>query len=521
MHAAITGDVDTESAQQALGRLAPCTPSLAGEYERLRAVSWKPASLFGGLASNARRWRSKRAMLEQLCARHDVVLLQETRGKEADMLTLPSGFVWMGSFFRASDLDATSRAGGVVLGIRLIVPGARAACMVEVSRGRCFATRIHHGSGSLCLINVHLDPSMSPSGKHSFLRSFRNYVDSGDPTPTFAGGDWNFLATDEVRLDVERGERRDGTRIATAFDAMCVDFTECAQEQHTFSRVFDDGANAVYSRIDRWYCNLDLQAMGRVVISVSVIGSLLSANRASDHLPVSVVWVPRSRRARRRPIAKETVTHEVSLSILAGMTDDLDCTRNLARRYDALVKCAHRAARIAQKSVVQHAPDDPRLLAEAALRMYVALRDGVGSVVQDLVAAVPRLMRCRCDETGTWDPKALLRMHRARLEESICHDMAVLERAKVPERHKASARGQLRRQHVAVRSVRRRVAMDSLYDDDGGEALTIVEAAGAALSAYWRPVFNWGECDLEVVQTFLDFVQPAGGRFQGICEGSS
>lgn len=228
---------------------------------------------------------------------------------------------------------------------------------------------------------------------------------------------------------------------------------------------------------------------------------------------VYVVWAPRARRARRRPLAKASVSHEVFLEVLRDMTDTLSCTRSPSRRYEALVHCAHRAARVARRSVLQHAADDHRLLAEAALRLYVAPRDGHEGDVQDLNEVVPRLLRYRSTDDGGWDHKALFRMHRLRLEESMCHDMAVLERSKMPERHKASARGQLRRQHAAVRAVRRRVEMDALYDDDG-VALTTAGSAGAALSAYWSPVFNCEYRENSNMQQFLDYVQPVGESFQ-------
>lgn len=91
--------------------------------------------------------------------------------------------------------------------------------------------------------------------------------------------------------------------------------------------------------------------------------------------------------------------------------------------------------------------------------------------------------------------------------------MAELERSKVPERQKAAARGQLRRQHAAVRAVRRRNPMDALYND-AGEALHTAEAAGAALAEYWTPVFNRSGGDEELQREFLDFVQPVGQDFR-------
>lgn len=267
-------------------------PPLADAFGRVRAVSWNSVGLFGGLASNPRRWRAKRGMVEKLCSDHDIVLFQETRGKSADVLTLPSGFFWTGSFFRASDFDASSRAGGVVVGVRRAMGGAMTARTIEISRGRCIVVQLRDWCAALHIINVHLDPAMATGARINFLHSIRDFISNGVARPTFVGGDWICLVHDESRLDIERGERRDNSRVSAAFDAMFGDMTECAQENYTFSRVFSVGENAVYSRLDRWYTNLDPQALGRVVMSVAVVGLLLVECRPSDHLLVSVFVCP-------------------------------------------------------------------------------------------------------------------------------------------------------------------------------------------------------------------------------------
>lgn len=46
---------------------------------------------------------------------------------------------------------------------------------------------------------------------------------------------------------------------------------------------------------------------------------------------------------------------------------------------------------------------------------------GANGDVQDLTEVVPGLLQYRSADDGGWDHKALLRMHRLRLEESICH----------------------------------------------------------------------------------------------------
>lgn len=56
--------------------------------------------------------------------------------------------------------------------------------------------------------------------------------------------------------------------------------------------------------------------------------------------------------------------------------------------------------------------------------------------------------------------------------------------------------------------------MDALYD--GGEALTTVESAGAALVAYWIPVFNCGHGEEESARQFDDYAHPVGETFRWI-----
>lgn len=117
--------------------------------------------------------------------------------------------------------------------------------------------RLRADSGSVDFVNVHLDPSLTTAARHCVLRSVRSYIGYGDPVPTVAGGHWFFLAIDDSRLDIAEGERRDGSRIAAAFDSLFSVVAECYQEQHRFSIVFSEGCHSVYSRIDRWYFNLD------------------------------------------------------------------------------------------------------------------------------------------------------------------------------------------------------------------------------------------------------------------------
>lgn len=102
--------------------------------------------------------------------------------------------------------------------------------------------------------------------------------------------------------------------------------------------------------------------------------------------------------------------------MLRKLTEHLHCSSRPARRYEALASAAHRAARVARRSLLQHGADDPC----AALRLCVGLCGGDAHGVQGISQAVPRLLRCRGDD-GVWDGGAVLRMHRLRLDETACH----------------------------------------------------------------------------------------------------
>lgn len=101
-------------------------------------------------------------------------------------MSLPAGFVWGVFFFRAGALDATSRAGGVVVAVHRSIVGA--ADVVEVSRGRRMALRLRHGEAEIDMV-----------------RNIRECADMGDARPVMRKVDWNFLAADDCRIALERG----------------------------------------------------------------------------------------------------------------------------------------------------------------------------------------------------------------------------------------------------------------------------------------------------------------------------
>lgn len=215
-----------------------CTPSVNVVVGRLRAVSWNTAPLFGGMSSGPRRSHSKRRMVESSFVAHALVLLQETRGKTVGMVALPCDSVWMCPLpcERLRHFVARGRGG--------VVHPAQ-DCRVDWC---CHGRDLGHGDESMDLINIHLGQGMGLGARVYFLHSVREFFSEGEARTTSLGRGWNFLATVEHRLDLERGERREGSRTLAAFEAMFGDLTECAQSQHAFSQGFEGGANVVYSR---------------------------------------------------------------------------------------------------------------------------------------------------------------------------------------------------------------------------------------------------------------------------------
>lgn len=209
----------------------------------------------------------------------------------------------------------------------------------------------------------------------------------------------------------------------------------------------------MYSRLDSWCTNMGPQAIGRFTMSVSVIGPLLTEHRPSDHLPGC---------ARHSPLTKCMVRHDVFLD-MRGMSDMLSCTRNLEQRHVAWVDSAHRATRAAQQSILQRSANGPRLLAEAALRLYVPLRDA--NHAPSVILSRPPLAFCGAART--------IRV----LRTTGCASKG----ASATRCRRSSAAKFQRGQHAVVHAGRRWVPMDARCSD-ASEALLTPAAAGAALS---------------------------------------
>lgn len=381
----------------------------------ISAVTWNSASALGGFGSDPRRHRLKHLAIERMCNRNDVVTLQESRGQAADLDYLPSSHVWRGTFFRTDDFASSSRAGGVVIGVSRQMLRDGVLTSVEVDRGRCLAVHLAFARGAVEVVSVHLDPALGRRAKEQFLGKIRAHVDYLSPHAVLLGGDWNFLASGDVRLDTMRGESREATNIASFFGEKISDFVELSQAQFTFGRLYGDGQRSSFSRIDRWYANFDPDRMGKVLASVAVEGSLTDRQRPSDHLPLRLVLSHRrGRRARRLAVpdevARSPVFQAAYLRTIAGWSAE-QIVRDGFRR---VLEAARDVARTTARQLLRDDMAGPRVLAEAALRVYVAVRDGDVEEAERMTLVKPRLRRLR--GRGGWDPQLILEFYRAQME---------------------------------------------------------------------------------------------------------
>lgn len=267
------------------------------------------------------RWRRKRREMESLTTSCDVVLVQESRGAEADLHFLPASHHYFNSMQPVALGAFSAREGGVVIGLRKsIFAKAESVELTVLSPGRIIALRMVSGGEVLIVVNVHMDPALGVRARSQLLRAIRRYLDSHAGEPAFLGGNWNFIHMDDMRLRDGAEEVRPGRAESEAFDGMFQDFGEIHQPLMTFARGAA-GPKTIQSRIDRWYCNVSELDLAQWFISVTVRGSLQARDQPSDHLAVVLNIMPLHFAARSPRLHRDLVENEVFLAALGRHRD--------------------------------------------------------------------------------------------------------------------------------------------------------------------------------------------------------
>lgn len=231
-------------------------------------------------------------------------------------------------------------------------------------------------------------------------------------------------------------------------------------------------------------------------------GALHSADRPSDHLPLSVkVSARRDRSARLPRLAAELVRTTAFRACMARLSAGLGRGGDLIERYDAVVEVAHSAARAARS--VLFAPDlsEPALLAEAA--MWV--RGGT-----HMRARLPQRFREWREFGGMAAAARRTFFGYIALALPVLVRTAEIEKRTLPEHDRRARLSQMRRHHATIRRMRRRQVAASWYSDDG-EPLHTPADIGDALGAYWGDVYQETHHDSDDAEDFLRFVQVCDG----------
>ena len=183
------------------------------------------------------------------------VFLQEVRGKAGDRSSLEQ---LLPNFHFEFSHGEHRLAGGVAIGVRKeILLKSLPMETIEIVAGRCMLCKLRFGDATLALVNVHLEVFRTQhSCPTAFLRCLRGRLAQLPPCLRILGGDWNFIAEDDHRLDPRTGTLQAGSdSVASSFAAMFSDLAEVATERFTFQMV-TEGRVSKLSRIDRWYTNL-------------------------------------------------------------------------------------------------------------------------------------------------------------------------------------------------------------------------------------------------------------------------
>lgn len=339
-------------------------PTLPLDILPIRAVTWNSSCLLGTLHMDYSRRQAKRSAVEELCRRHDVVCIQETRGAVGDLLMLPADFEWHGTFSPLDDASMGSRAGGTVVGRRRAFRERfDDRWIIEVVRGRSIALELALSSRpALQVVSVHTPPHSCGFGIRWFFAALRNALrlSTPRPTPTLLLGDWNFTSEQADRMRTTVGDMHLPAAASEAFHSVFQECHELHQPLFTFSRRDGDAAQRIFSRLDRIYTNVPEMDLLRMHVAVGAPHGFHMHPRPSDHLPVSltVMAAPRSRLGRRR-IPSSAAGSPLFVDMAWDKVFGLGEGPSIVRRLTALVAAAHSAAKQATKRLVGSPASDP------------------------------------------------------------------------------------------------------------------------------------------------------------------
>ena len=281
--------------------------------------------------------------LEFLKQKHDILLLQECHGSQADMEMLHSrdtSWQWYGSF--CSD----SGKGGIMVGVGPKLTGTSVSCTYmweSLVRGRIGALSIGVQGYVVNLVNVHLVPGLLAIQFKEQINLIYQFLQIWSGRFNVLMGDFNFVDDHEGRLGIKTGLTiRPDTWHETVFHEKLGFLLEVCQPDYTrrgTELVNGIATTTQLARLDRCFLDINGVELGDMKPISGTIGKCTNCNDISDHVPVFLHLCPPTDRppvSNRLPQwISEHPLYEHCVSQLIGSSDDF--LENL--RYKWCPKC--------------------------------------------------------------------------------------------------------------------------------------------------------------------------------------
>ena len=474
-------------------------------------VTWNCATLFGAAPRNLEQRRRHAAKIDRvvsLAGRHDVVMLQEVHGNSEDIGELASR-ITRHSFFGSFCRDSGS--GGVLIIISEELRGRFTSCRSEeVERGRALLVTLEGGGlHPLAFCCLHMVPEWSVGFKRNFLDRVSGRSPKVGDACLVLGGDLNFPAVGEGRLNVNTGRvSLSDEAVSAHFDNVFPELCEILGDRPT-RRGFINGVLSVVSRIDRVFMNMLPSELLSRNASVCVLDDLNCIDLLSDHSPVlfSVGAVSRGGRCRggvpgwvaERHDFPEHVSEQFERSMTCLVEEPFD---RLRRYKEAMSRAA--TIIIGKASAVECAKPASRLFWITAARSAVRARSS--SKLARAVERFPGLCNFfNCEDCVVSDPSGLHTLVCDINREDLRDQLAEVEASDLSEDDKNRKRSKFHTRLSSWSPKGKSVIGVSVLTEDGDT--TNEKGAFEALKSHWEPVFNNTIGDRRAMNDFSRHVQ--------------
>jgi len=438
--------------------------------------------------------------LKSLTNKYTIVGIQESHGTYADLLLLRHSFpnhLVLGTFDKShiragTILFISTKFSDHILHYDNINDNNDSAVSVTphtIEKGRCIGVSIRIGQKRCCFVNVHVEPNLPTASKHRLFNKISNYLSKRSDHVAFLFGDFNFVHSDESRLQVSNGtysntHRCLGLHFENTFDYL----TEIFQDQYT-RRGMDNGRLANLSRIDRIYTNLFTETLLDLSPTCSTVGSITKGKLWSDHVPVaSSVSICEPIPNQCKKIPKWIFSHsdfESTFNLLWEDRPDFVCPFDRLEFYKSLL---FDVSGILQNYSINHSASSTN--SEHifwTLRAIRAARNFNVNKVKRCCQAYPVLTTFFDEFHGNMENNSI----HAKLSDLVQCDISDMDKkidGITNSSDKEKARVRVSHWSVAWSPKRRRVkAMTILRDDDS--ACSSLSEAAAVLHNFWGPRF--------------------------------